>query len=182
MDENQTLELYKIVKGDHVSWLNLHREHAEHYLTFIAAVFAVTLGGVYQFKDNPWLSLAIVIGPVVNVLLCANAAQICDRFYQQFLEAITIEAKLEALLGFTNPRPSVPSKSPMPFSQDQYILPERWLKSRQPYATAAEFVEANMDSGANRLVRRVFRVLLVANIGFAVAIVVISISIFSKLI
>jgi hypothetical protein len=175
MDENKAFEFYKVLRNEQISWLNLHREHAQHYLTFIAAVFAVTLGAVYQIKDNPWLLLATAIGPVVNILLCANASQVCDRFYQRFLEGITIEAKLETLLGFTSPRSGigVSSESSMPFPQDQYILPERWLESRQ-YGTAAQFVETNMDGGANRLMRRVFRLLLIANIALAVAIVIIS--------
>jgi len=175
MDANKAFELYKIVRSEEISWLNLHREHAQHYLTFITAVFAVTVGVIYQFKDNPWISLAAAIGPIVNIFLCANAARVCDRFYQRFLEGITLEAKLEALLGFTSPRSGigVPSESSMPFPEDRYILPERWLESRQ-YATAAQFVEANMDGGSNRLMRRIFRLLLIANIGLAIAIVIIS--------
>lgn len=175
MDENKAFEFYKLVRSEQISWLNLHREYAQHYSTFIAAVFAVTLGVIYQFKDNPWISLAAAIGPVINILLCVNADRVCDRFYQRFLEGITIQAKLEALLDFTSSRSGMgaSSESSMPFPQDRYLLPERWLESRQ-YATAAQFVEANMDAGSNRLVRRIFRLLLVANIGLAVAIVIIS--------
>lgn len=175
MDENRAFQFYKFLASQQISWLNLHREYAQHHLTFIAAVFAVTLGAIYQFKDNPWLSLVVAIGPVINILLCANASRVCDRFYRRFLEGITIQTKLEALVGFTSPRSDidVSRESSIPFPQDRYILPERWHDSRQ-YARAAQFVEAKMDGGSNRLIRRIFRLLLVANIGLTVAIVIVS--------
>jgi hypothetical protein len=175
MDKDKAFEFYRIVTSEQISWLNLHREYAQHHLTFIAAVFAVTLGAIYQFRDIPWLSLAVAIGPVVNVLLCANARRVCDRFYQRFLEVVTIAAKLEDLLGFASPRSTLgaSSESSMPFPQDQHILPDRWLEARQ-YATAVQFVEAKMDAGSNRLLRRIFRLLLVANIVLIVAIVIVS--------
>jgi hypothetical protein len=175
MDKNEAFEFYKLLASQQISWLNLHREYAQHHLTFIAAVFAVTLGAIYQFKDNPWLSLVVAIGPAINILLCANASRVCDRFYRRFLEGITIQTKLEALVDFTSPRSDIgiSSESSIPFPEDQYILPERWHESRQ-YARAAQFVEAKMDGGANRLIRRIFRLLLAANIGLTVAIIIVS--------
>ena len=177
MDENRLFEFCENVRNDQIAWLNLHREHSQHYLTFITAVLAGTLGAIYQFKDNPWLLLTTVIGPIVNIPLCRSASFICDSFYQRFLEEVTIQAKLEALLGFANPRSDVnaDSESSMPFSEDQYILPERWLESRRQHTTAAKFVDEKMGSGSNRLMRNVFRILMIANMLLGVAIVVICI-------
>lgn len=169
MDESRAFEIYKIIRGEEAIWLNLHRQYSGQYFTLIAAVFGASLAAIYYFKGEPWL-LAVLIAPMLNILLCCTAIRMCDRFYQRFLEGITIQAKLEPLVGLIEPRPEAGEASEdSPFPQDKYILPERWLDSRQQ-PRAFDFVKENMGVGANRVVRWSFRLLIAANVLLAIAI------------
>lgn len=168
MANNDILELYKIFRNElHIS-IDLHRQHLQHYLTFITAVFGVSIAGFYQF-DLGWLSMILVIGPLINIFICVLAIRMCNRFYEGMLEDITITAKLEELIGLLNPRDNKETV----FPKDKHILPERWLKGRD-FATSAEFVEKNMDGGVNAITRKIFYILLVINAFLAIMIFIIN--------
>lgn len=173
MDDLKALEIYKITKSEEATMLNLHRQYSHQYFTLVAVIFGVTLGVIYQFKGNLWLMLAL-FAPFLNILICTSAIRTCNRFYQRFLEGITILIKLEPFIGLTSPRPNKTKESEsLPFPEDKKFLPERWLDSRKQ-AKATEFVEENMKSGSNRLVRISFYVLIFANVVIAIATVVCS--------
>ena len=166
MESDDILELYKLFRNHlHVS-IDLHRQHLQHYLTFITAILGATLVGFFQVSLG-WLSMIFVIGPVINIFTCVLAIKMCDRFYEGMLESITITAKLEDLIGLSKPR----NNKETVFPKDKYILPERWLKGRN-FATSAEFVEKNMDRGVNDIARITFYMLLVVNILFGFMIVI----------
>lgn len=172
MDTSTIVEIYRAHLAEKANAINLHRDYSHQYFTLVAAILGVSAGAVYQFRAETWLVLVIGIGPVLNILLCAISIWMCNRFYRGFLEHITILAKLEALIGLTNPRQDENmGVEGIPFADDKFILPARWLESRrQP--TSAEFVRTNMREGSNRLVRWTFLFLAVANTAFAIGIVV----------
>lgn len=172
MDTSTIVEIYRAHLDEKANAINLHRDYSHQYFTLVAAVLGVSAGAIYQFRAEPWLVLVVGIGPMLNILLCVVAIRMCDRFYQAFLEHITILAKLEALIGLMTPSQDEDMRvKGLPFPDDKFILPERWLQSRCQ-ATSAEFVQSNMREGSNRLVRWTFSFLVVANTAFAIGIVV----------
>lgn len=166
MDSDDILELYKLFRNDLHKSIDLHRQHLQHYLTFITAILGATLVGFFQVSLG-WLSMIFVIGPVINIFICMLAIRMCDRFYEGMLEDITITAKLEDLIGLSKPRDNKETVYP----KDKYILPERWLKGRN-FTTSAEFVEKNMDRGVNHIARNTFYMLLGVNTFFGIMIVI----------
>ena len=178
MDESKALEIYKMIKGEETMWLNLHRQYSQQYFTLIAAIFATSLLATYHFRGEPWLTLIVLIAPIVNILLSVTAIRMCNRFYQRFLEGITIQAKLEPLIGLTGPRPDEIEAS-RSFPEDKHILPERWLTGRKQ-GKAADFVQQKMGGGSNRLVQASFYLLLVANVAVASLIVINVVCAFAK--
>lgn len=175
LDPEKALELYKIFRADNASWLSLHREYSQQYTTLITAVMAASLGALYQFGNDPWLALSIAIGPILNILLCFNATAACDRYYRHFLEGVTIQAKLEPLMGLRQSRRGKlgTDSALFPFPQDDQILPARWLGSRKQ-DNAATFVEDNMKVGINRQVRLTMQILVLLNAMILVAVFVTS--------
>jgi hypothetical protein len=168
MDKDDILELYKLFRNElHIS-IDLHRKHLQHYLTFITAVLGATIAGFYQVGLG-WLTMILVIGPVINIFMCMLAIRMCDRFYEGMLEDITITAKLEDLIGLLNPR----GNNETVFPNDRFIVPERWLKGRE-FATSAEFVEKNMDRGVNEIAKRIFYVLILVNAILGITFVILS--------
>ena len=175
MDKKEAFDFYKLIRGEEISWLNLHRQYSQQYLTLISAIFAVSLGALYQFKEDPLLILAVILGLLLNVLLCITAIKMCNRFYQRFLEGVTIQAKIEPLLGLSNPREEKAENATVwPYPNDKYYLPERWLKSRSQ-KSSLDFVNDHMKSGSNKYVQLSFWLLLVANIALIIGIIVSSI-------
>lgn len=172
MNDKRALELYRLAREDEISWLNLYRQYSQQYFALVAALFGVSLGAIYHFRNEPWFSIAIIVGPILGALLSIIAVKTCDRFYQRFLESVTIQAKLEPLVGVTEKR-SISADSPQltPFPDDVHYIPERWFESRSQ-RTAADFVQVNKRKGSNKYVVWSFRVLLMANMALIVGILV----------
>lgn len=164
MDPSIALELYKIIRADNSSWLNLHRQYSQQYATLIIAIMGASLGALYQFGNSSLTAIGVSIGPILSILLCYNAMAACDRYYRHFLEGVTITAKLEPDIGLRKSRIieyEQVGKS-LPFPQDDQILPMRWLNSRTQSDSAA-FIEENMSSGINFQIRRTMRILVFLN-------------------
>jgi hypothetical protein len=166
MDPRFAAEYYRFLGDREVKWLELHYRHAERTLALVSAILAVSLLALYQTGGGLW-ALAVIIGPVANMILCYAGPRLCDRFYQRFLEDLTIEAKIEPLVGLSDPRAA---GSAGVFREDQAYLPQRWQEGRGVYKTASEFVKHHMALGANKLIRRVFWVLGFANLLLAIGI------------
>ncbi len=111
----------------------------------------------------------LLIAPIVNILLSYTANRMCNRFYQRYLENVTIQAKLEPLIGLSSPRPDA-SEASRPFPEDTHILPERWLTSRK-HGKAKDFVDEKIKGGSNRWVRISFLLLGVFNLLIALVII-----------
>jgi hypothetical protein len=175
MDKKEAFDFYKLIRGEEISWLNLHRQYSQQYLTLISAIFAVSLGALYQFKNEPLLVVAVILGPLLNILLGITAIKMCNRFYQRFLEGVTIQAKIEPLLGLDTQREeNQEDDTRYPFPDDKHYLPNRWLESRKQNSSL-DFVNDHMKSGSNKYVQLSFKLLLVANIVVIIGIIVSSI-------
>ena len=165
MENENLMELYLAMRSEHVEWISRHSHHFSHYLTLVVAVLAATLGASYHFRET-WQGLAAVfvaiLGFGANVGLCCVAKRACDRYYQQFLESVTVMAKLEASLELEKR----PSGAADPFKDDKYWFPERFRSARRCHKTGESFVEARMNKGVNRTVRATMEILVILNFVF----------------
>lgn len=172
MDKNTALELYTFFRQENSLWLGSHREHSQQYFTLVIAILGASIAATSQFVSLPPLLMGIVIiGSLINLFLCKIAITMCDRSYQAYLECISIQSKLEPIIGLTETRKQSTTDQPFPqFSKDEYFLPERWLKSRH-FATAELFVKQGLDLGANKIIRQTFRALAITNglVAFGIA-------------
>jgi hypothetical protein len=170
-DLSAIVEVYRAHLGEKANSINLHRDYSQQFFTLVAAILGVSAVAAYHFSSEPWLVLVTGVGPLLNVLLCAVAIRMCDRFYRGFLEHITILAKLETLLGLATPLRRDSARVELPFPEDNYILPERWLQSRHEAASSTEFIKTHMRQGSNRIVRWTFLFLAAANTAFLIGII-----------
>jgi hypothetical protein len=102
----------------------------------------------------------LLAGGCFGIVAAHFGRKLCDRFYEGMLEAITVTAKLEELLGLddrSKGNKTVKEDSAV-FPKDDNLIPERWLKSRKNYKTSLEFISAHMNQGSNNMVRRAFRI------------------------
>jgi hypothetical protein len=170
MDDDRRFELYLAIRSEHVEWLKQHCEHFSHYVTLVMAVLTVTLAGVFQLHQSIVCPLVVgsvaSIGFLTNIGLCIVAILVCSRYYQAFLEAVTVMAKLEASLELET-RPSGagrPRGASVYFPDDVGLFPSRYGKNRDPHKTEASFVRAAMLKGVNLLVIVTMSLLAFANL------------------
>jgi hypothetical protein len=170
MDDDKRFELYLAIRSELVEWLKQHCEHFSHYLTLVMAVLTVTLAGVFQLHQSMVCPLVVgavaSVGFLTNIGLCIVAILVCSRYYQAFLEAVTVIAKLEALLE-VEPIPSraeCPGGASVYFPNDVGLFPSRYRKDRDLHKTEASFVKAAMRKGVNLLVIVTMSLLAFANL------------------
>ena len=164
MKNENLFELYLAMRSEHVEWISRHSHHFSHYLTLVVAVLAVTLGASYHFLETEGGRTAVIVailGFGANVGLCCVAKRACDRYYRQFLESVTVMAKLEASLELEKR----PSGAADPFEDDKYWFPVRFREDRR-HKTAESFVKAGMNKGVNRTVMETMGILAIVNFVF----------------
>ncbi len=157
--------LYGIFRTNLIASINLHRQHSEHYLAFIVIVFSSTIAALSNFET---IGNFLAIGPTVNFFLCILATQMCNRFYESFLEEISIAAKIEDQIElFKRTYINKDNESNYSFANDKSILPTRWLEDRNKYKSSETFVNDFKNRGSNGIICKIFKVLGIANLFFA---------------
>lgn len=160
LEEEHFLELWKQYYVNEVAYLDLHFKYANWYSAFFIALFAAYIVGLSQYYTS-LASIFFLALPILVIVLAQLARKAMDRFYQRFLEAVTMLAKLEKLLGLDGPiqaKSNVKSLMDL-WPEDKRFIPERHYRSR--YAeekSSREFVKKGMKLGANRIVRNTFLV------------------------
>jgi hypothetical protein len=165
IDKQTALGLYNLFRQENSLWLGKHQQHSQQYFTLIVAILAASIAAISPFSTlHPLLMGLIMIGPLFNVRLCHIATEVCDRAYQAYLEGLSIQSKLEQIIGLTEARNApTANQQLLQFPKDEYFLPERWLWVRQKFATATEFVDTGMREGANQKIKQTFEVLAKIN-------------------
>ena len=176
MSEVFLKDIYKAERDGEIGWLQLHRQYTQVYLTVNYVVIGVIFSAIWYAADKwnsparPFLSLAVIL-PILNIALCCLGRRHANRIYQRFLESVTVQAKIEHLLGASLPRHRADER---PFQNDDYIQPVRWIKARHDFPTAQEFIDAKMSKGGNRLVHWVYTVFIPCNVALIIAIPIIA--------
>lgn len=161
MDDPVLIESYKLFREEAHKSIELHATHFRNFLTLIIAISAATLAGAQHYLAEYYkLGLVLLAGGCFGIVAAHFGRKLCDRFYEGMLEAITVTAKLEEILGLNDRYKAneTVKKDSAVFPKDDNLIPERWLKNRKGYKTSLEFINAHMNKGSNNMVRRAFRI------------------------
>ncbi|QWR77325.1 hypothetical protein [Candidatus Magnetomonas plexicatena] len=173
------IEIYKQFRTEKHKSIDLHLQHFRNYLTLLSAIFAGILY-IFVSPKTSLFALPLIFGlSFSGAGLAWRARKTCDRFYLGVVEAITMSAKIEDLLGLTsNTLLGTRPESERPFPNDLSILPQRWIcdwfKSTKTKAYKCnkfkitiptekeqnQFQEAMMKEGSNKYVTRTFYVFI----------------------
>ena len=152
LDTQALLKAYELTINEEHRFLTAHQTHAAFYAGVVTALVAGTGAGL--FNATEWFHFAFLLsGPALAVGVCAIAVQGLRRQYQRFLEAVTVRAKLESLLGFTTL--TVTSS----YWAGESLIPVRYVNSRTAFTSSKEFVSMNLNRGANGVSAIFFRCL-----------------------
>ena len=157
MENNKkTIDFHKLlqlaVEEEHWA-LDTHQNRVAFYTSFISAILAITVAGFIQVGESIhyWI---LLIGPLVTFVISIIALDGTFRFYQLFLEAVSIRAKCEQAIGITDPK-QIP-KNPPEYWKDESLLPDRHLNARGSTPSSSKFISQHLSLGYQRPTRRLF--------------------------
>ncbi len=91
------------------------------------------------FSQTTIFSLLFIL-PIGNFVLLSNSMKNLKKEYEKLMEYLTVEQKIEAALGLTQPiQVSCPFPEELPFPEETSILYPRWLN--HDFDTTTEFVK-----------------------------------------
>ena len=131
--EDTLMKLYDVHYKDQQVHIDSFQKHLEIFLTVIAGLITVFIGGMLQFHEKPFAFTLVGI-PLFIVFFSEIGKKTIDRFYQRFLESIVIIAKIENILGLDD---SISDKNlrgkkqrkPL-WIEDKVFLLDRWVEDR----------------------------------------------------
>ena len=151
----ELLEVYKTTVDEVHRFLDGHQGRVSFFMGLLSAVFAGTVAGVFQ--ASAWYHLAfLAFGPVIILALAQIGINGVFRLYQQFLEMVTVRAKIEQALGLTEP-PQLPEGVPNAYWADEPILAPRHLQSRRGRKSSADWLDHHKYLGYHRWTMQLFR-------------------------
>jgi hypothetical protein len=105
-----------------------------------------------------------MVGPLVIFLLSRFGKKTCTRFYQRFLEDVTISVKIEDELGLHNSRRKSDQSV---FNKDNSYFPERWVDDRKKFQSSEDFINNRLKEGVNKYIILTFNFgILISIAGF----------------
>jgi hypothetical protein len=170
MDPAQALELYKLTAAEFDVRLRLHNETLTRHLQFTAALLTATFVGIPALERLGVSPQWLLIGPIINVLICYLCIRTLDRHYRGCLERTTVIAKLQELLKLRVSRtepgadPDIVAAIDAVFWEDEYLIPLRWVKGSEGFSSDEAFVQHYLQQGVNQRAKQTFGVLILLNI------------------
>ena len=139
LNNSEMIEVYKTIVGEMHNFLQAHQTRVVWFVGLISAVFAGIVVGIFKATTLYHL-LFLLLGPIIIIVLSKIAIKGVFRFYQQFLETVTFRAKIEQVLGLTQP-PELPSDLEQPYWADDPFIAPRHMDSRIKFKSSKEWLE-----------------------------------------
>ena len=159
LEDKHLIELWKQCSVDVVANLDLHFKYANWYSAFFIALLAAYVVGLSQYYKSFGAVLFLTL-PLLVIVLAQLGKYAMDRFYQTFLETVTVLAKLEKLLGLdgTIGTKSCAKSATALWPEDKQLIPYRYFKSRYDpnVVSSEEFIKRSLKLGANKTVHDTF--------------------------
>lgn len=171
LKNNNLLKLLELTINEEQFFLVEHQKRITFFTGVISTLLGITIYGFndliskYLLSQNneviniyPFVFLIIIPFLIICVSIIAKASTF--RFYQRFIETITIRAKIEHDMGLTANRLMQDSLKSN-WEMDPY-LPPRYLMARK--GTPVEFIYTRLNKGYQKWARRLFDIFSVISI------------------
>ncbi|MCK5492112.1 MAG: hypothetical protein KAJ14_03270 [Candidatus Omnitrophica bacterium] len=141
MEIKKTMELYKITVEEEHFFLKEHQSRVSFYMSLITALVGAMITGLFYVHSFGQYFL-LILAPIALIFVLKNAKEGATRMYQRFLEAITVRAKLENILGMDKKRPDSQE-----WFKSEAIITERHRASRAEshHKNSQDWVNEHLD-------------------------------------
>ncbi len=171
-------ELYKITVEEEHRELETHHKRVSFFASMISALVVATFVGV-RFAEQ-WFELFILSAlPALIIALCYVGEGVSKQFYERFLAAVTMRAKIEQYLGLTAERHlEYPSNSPtITYWLEEPFVPVRNLQSRSEgfdYLESINWSKDRLFGGYHGSAKKLFDWIRYAALGLVVILLLLS--------
>ncbi len=165
LTKDELWKLLQIAIDEEYMYIKENQSRTALYAGFVVTILGASVAGTMQAHAGVhWYALAA--GPAVAAALAWVAIESARRFYQCFLEALSIRAKVEADLGLADPPHAAVVAARLYWSTKPYV-PPRWLEGRlRPAGPEGKstvstdevqvWINSHMAGGEQGQVRRLF--------------------------
>jgi hypothetical protein len=154
METENLMKLYELAVNEEHYYVDAHQDRIAFYMGLITAIVAAIGAGLLQASE--WYHFAaLCIGPALIFVVSKNARSGITRFYQRFLETVTIRAKIEQELGLTQQSSSNLNATHLYWASEPIIAP-RHVNSRRTYESSETFVKEHLKKGYHSITMRLF--------------------------
>ena len=166
------IELYKSTIDEEHRELATHQGRVAFLTGLISALFTATFLGVTQAHTKMGF-VFLSVGPILIVGLAVIGRRVTTAFYERFLSAVTMRAKLEQKLGLSV-GPHLDVVTDDAYWADEAIVPARHLDSRRnpqyrevehngiKYSGSMAWLKAHLGTGYNKSAITLFNWAMVA--------------------
>ena len=153
---NKSISLEKLLEieiNEEQHFLEAHQKRVAFYSSILSAILAATIAGAMK-ATNSYHYMLLLAAPVLIFAISYIARDGTFRIYQRFLEAITIRAKIEQVIGLTEPMNKINNE--LKYWSEESFIPPRHLKARLGRNSTEDFIDVNKNAGYHRSSRNLF--------------------------
>ncbi len=162
---DRLIHVYDVAVRDEQRHYESYRSHVKFYGGILGATVAAT-GAILKTGSADYNPIVLLFSSMVFAGISTIGLLTADTGYRRWLEALTIRAKLEHLLGLDIPVPRLSPSTKFSWTGES-VTPDRFLNDMAAFPSSAAFVNDRLGKGSNRLTRALFG--LMALLGLVVA-------------
>jgi hypothetical protein len=158
---------------EELSHLDFFYKYRNYYTVILLALLTAFSGIIMQFYESQYVFILTSL-PISMVVLSFIGTKSIERYYTRTIEAITLIAKIENLLGLDQPLSSELGKPLVTlFPLDTQFMVERYIKSRfdKQCDTSEKFIRRVMKKGDHKWANLTFKFFMF--LGFALIVLTI---------
>lgn len=152
------LDLLKLFSEEEKYWLKEHHSRATYYTGLMTTITGAVLFGFFNAKTDIHYA-SVAVASAIMYFLARAAPEAMHRMYCRYLEAITMRAKMEQIMGLHQL-----AARDATFWPGEGLIPRRYIVARETHKDSMEFVTKNSHLGYQRITERVFAVFSAASI------------------
>jgi hypothetical protein len=150
-DRQTLLDIWKTRSNDMKFYQDAMWKSVQYFFVLISALISAnlvgigTIVGLKTFQTQFYLLVTFLIIPILVIILSFIGIAILRRRFSRFLELVAHLGKIEGLLGLSVDISERLQKLSA-FQKDNYLF-QRYVKSRNRYASEKEFIESELGGG-----------------------------------
>lgn len=169
IEEKVLLEMLDLAATDERFFIDAHQKRIQFFVVLNTTLFGACIAGIT--KSNDFDVAPLVIVPLLVIFTSHYGKLGVRSLYVRMLETIATRAKLEQILGLTEPQDS---KKAGAYWAREAIVNTRYIESRQKYLSSQEFIQQGASRGFQKTIGNIFTLFQIMALVLGLVLVVIS--------